>query len=92
MKYIKVISLNDPKTILTFFIELDDNFMETRKIELADGNLIGFAGIDVEFHGTVLAKEPLLTIPEINALSNRQAHEIDKEEFENLWEKVIAFI
>ncbi|MEO7045304.1 MAG: hypothetical protein ABI091_08320 [Ferruginibacter sp.] len=89
MKYIKTTSSNNLEIFLEFFLEVDEKYLEKRKIELADGNLLGFAGGDIEFNGTTLAKEPLLTLVEINALPNIKAQEIDKEEFEDLWNRVM---
>lgn len=93
MKYIKVTSTNNPATLLEFFIEVDEKFLEKRKIELSNENLLGFAGNDIEFHGTTLAKEPLISLSEINQLPNLEVHWISKNEFEDLWKRVmdIAF-
>jgi len=92
MKYIKITSSNDLDIVIVFFVEVNENYIETRKIELSDGNLLGFAGKDIEFHGTTLARGPLLSIQEINALAHRKAHEIEKKEFEDLWDRVMLFI
>lgn len=92
MKYIKITSSNDPKFNMIFYLELDNMNMERRKIEIANGKLLGFASNDIEFHGTVLAKEPLLTLSEINKMEKRNAHEIEKTEFEDWWGQVIVLL
>lgn len=56
---------------------------ETRKVELANGGLLGFASKDVEFHGTTLDPKPILEKHDFKET------QITKEEFEQIWDRAV---
>ncbi|MES2645498.1 MAG: hypothetical protein V4717_01385 [Bacteroidota bacterium] len=87
MDYIKTVSKHDKNLIM--YMEVDENFIELKKIELVENDLLGYASQDVEFNGTSLASTPLLSISEINAIENISAVKISREEFYSLWDRVI---
>jgi hypothetical protein len=78
MKYIQIKTEN-----LEFYIEIDDQRIEVRKVELADGGLLGFASKDTQFHGTTLDSKPILEKHDFKEI------QITKEEFEQIWDQVI---
>jgi len=87
MHYLKVKTLGD-KTVLDFYFELHDDYMEQRKIEIANGTILGFACKEFSFRGTHLAKTPLLSMEELVKLSDTEVSIIDRETFESLWNEV----
>jgi hypothetical protein len=88
MRYVKIVTISD-FTELKFYIELSDDNMENRKIELANGGILGFANIEISFHGTASADTPLLKDQEINSDTDSEVYDISKEEFELIWAKVV---
>ncbi len=78
MKYIQIKTES-----LEFYIEINDQRIEIRKVELANGGLLGFAGKDSQFHGTTLDSKPILENHEFREI------EIFKEDFEVIWDKAL---
>ena len=68
------------------YSELDDQRWECRKVEqFADGRS-QFASADAHTGDTRLGEAPVPTGPEINAQEEFTYHEIDRGEFEALWQ------
>lgn len=78
MKYIQIKTEN-----LEFYIEIDDQRIEVRKVELANEGLLGFASKDIQFHGTTLDPKPILEKHDFKET------QISKEEFEQIWDRAI---
>ena len=90
MKYIKVIDKSEAEVECIFYIELDFDMYEIRKVELYNTALLGFASSDISFNGTELSKTQLIAESEINKISGMAAFEIQKADFEEIWEKAVS--
>lgn len=89
MQYIKVIwKHNFEDEPIEIYSELDDERMETRKIELYRNGSIGFADISKSVNNTHLSKLPLPTLHEISQDIQFSPQEIAKNLFEKLWEDI----
>jgi hypothetical protein len=88
MRYVKIINISNCLE-LNFYIELSNDNMESRKVELANGGILGFANTEISFHGTTLADTALLMDQEINSDPDTEIYDISKEEFELIWAQVV---
>lgn len=91
MEYI-LLHIRSETTELDFYIEVDDAYMEIRKIELADGGILGFANSEISCRGTVLAATPLLPVEELALAPNVDVKIIDKQVFDAMWSQVVEVI
>ena len=66
--------------------ELDESRMELRKLEYFKTGNVGIASRKKSSHGTILAKEPVPHLNEINQDRQFQGTEISKTDFESQWE------
>ena len=70
---------------VAFYCEMEDDRMEVRKVELfADGSF-GYANEKRSSGKTTLGALPMLTVAELTASPNCEAHEITRDEFEEIW-------
>jgi hypothetical protein len=67
------------------YSELDEERMESRKIEIFLDGRWGYAGEDEEVGGTGLGKVATPPLDEINRDPQFEAVEITSDEFERLW-------
>lgn len=88
--YIKVEWIHEfPDEPVIIYSELDDYNNEIRKIEVYKDGKYGYANNVTEFGGTMLSKEPLPTIEEIDSDKQFRSKEITKNEFEDIWCKIV---
>ena len=66
--------------------ELDESRMELRKLEYFKTGNVGIASRKKSSHGTMLGKEPVPNLNEINQDRQFQGTEISKADFESQWE------
>ncbi len=78
MKYLQIKTEN-----LEFYIEINNQRIEIRKVELANGGLLGFASKQTQFNGTTLDIKPILE------KHNFKEIQITKEEFEQIWDRAM---
>lgn len=71
----------------TFYVEIDDDRFETRKVEIYDDGSFGMAGNDFAFGGTELGDQETPLIEEINGDTEFSASIITPGEFEAVWAK-----
>lgn len=70
---------------VAFYCEMEDDRVEVRKVELfADGSF-GYANEKRSSGKTTLGALPMLTVAELAASPNCEAHEITRDEFEEIW-------
>ena len=88
MKYIcvkwKHSNLDDP---ILLYSEIDEQRMETRKIEIFADDSQGYASIVESIGTTRLGELPVPELIEISGDPQFEPAEIAKEEFERLWER-----
>jgi hypothetical protein len=86
MIYLKVHWSHDSeKQPVAFYCEMERDRMEIRKVELfADGSF-GYANEKRSSGNTTLDALPMPTIAELSASPNHEAHEITREEFDEIW-------
>lgn len=90
MAYIKVYWKHTfPDEPILMFSELDEKRNEIRKVEVYRHNLIGCAWGDISRNGTFLSKYEIPEINVINEDAQFEGIEIEREEFEEVWEKAI---
>jgi hypothetical protein len=88
MKYIKVYwhhSFIDEPTVL--YSEIDQNRSERRKVYLYRNGRSGYASSTEATNSVFLSSEPLPLLSEIAADPQFDPHEIEKQEFENIWSR-----
>lgn len=74
---------------IMLYSELDSDNNEIRKIEIYKDGRYGYADEVSEFGGAMLSEEPLPTIEEIASDKQFKPEVITKNEFEELWCKII---
>jgi len=86
MIYLKVHWSHDSENQpVAFYCEMEDDRMETRKVELfADGSL-GYANETRTTGKTVLSALPMPATADLAATPNCEAAEITRDEFEDVW-------
>ncbi len=89
MRYIKVIwnhHLTDEPVLL--YSELDATRCETRKVEEFRGGEVGYAHATASVGSTRLGVEPVPSLEEISLQAEFVPFEIDRDEFEAVWQRV----
>lgn len=90
MEYIKVHWEHNLKSEPTdLFSEIDETRMEVRKIELYRNGSIGMASSEFEIGSTHLGEVPIPSIEEIALDPQFIPFQINKEEFEAVWNESI---
>lgn len=89
MRYL-VISTTKDQSVFNVFLELDNNNMEQRKIEIINKEILGFACKEFSYRRTFLADTSLLSNEELLNEVNAKLFEIDQEGFEAYWNQVIT--
>lgn len=90
MKYIKVKWMhNFLEEPIYIYSEFDDNYCETRKIEIYANGTFGYANKEVAFNGSILSEKRIPTIDEIAKDSQFVPKKIKKEEFESMYKKIV---
>jgi hypothetical protein len=88
MKYIKVKWIHDlADEPIWLYCELDNGFMEIRKVEIFSDGTAGFASSTERFGTTRLSLEPLPTLDEIASDAQFDPAETSVKEFEDIWSK-----
>jgi uncharacterized protein DUF6881 len=88
MKYIRVYwKHSEQSDLILLFSELDDDFWETRKVEVYSDGHCGFADHSGSSGDTELGLEPLPPFDEINSDPQFQLVEISRAEFEEVWSR-----
>ncbi|MDB4743556.1 hypothetical protein OAF98_03640 [Planctomicrobium sp.] len=86
MNYLKCIWIHDSEDDpILLYSELDDNRMETRKIEIFRNGSNGMADANHSTNGTQLGIEPLPTIEVIESDPQFEPTDIPQQEFESVW-------
>lgn len=90
MKYIKTKwNHNHKNEPITLFSEISDTSWETRKVDVYRDGVLQYADKTSNTGDTRLSIEPYPTVGEINKNQEFSAIEINKEEFEEIWNKAI---
>lgn len=90
MTYIKVCwkhNFSDEPILL--FSELDDNRNEIRKVEIYRDGLMGCAWGNISRNKTILSECELPELSVINEDTQFEGIEIEREEFEKIWENAV---
>lgn len=88
MEYIKVLWVhNHVDEPLWIYCELDENRMETRKVEVFADGTTGSADKVKEYGGSQLGYEPVPSLEEIAQDPQFIPSLIDANEFEEIWRK-----
>jgi len=92
MRYLRVRWLQDsPEYPVLLYSEVDDDGWEIRKVdEYADGHR-DLAGEGIETGQSGLGEAPTPSIDEINSDPEFRAVEIDRDEFEGVWQAAKAW-
>jgi hypothetical protein len=77
---------SDPGYPTTLYSEIDESRWERRKIDIYPDGRWGYADAREKVGETGLGEAPTPTLEELNANSEFEATEIQKSEFEKLWD------
>lgn len=92
MQYIKIIwSHNVPEDPILYYLEIDDEREEVRKIEIFSDGSASYASLETEVGTEILRVEKVPSIKDLNNRPDFRAFSIDPSEFEQLWAKVTRF-
>lgn len=90
MTYIKVFwkhTYDDEPVLL--YSELDENRDEIRKVEIYRDGMMGYACEDISINGSFLSECEIPELIVINEDTQFEGIEIQKDEFEMIWEKAV---
>lgn len=91
MTYIKVVWIHDfQDEPILLYSELDSKRNEIRKVEVYRNDKFGYACENKSVNGTFLSKTEIPLLEDINADTQFDAFEIDKDYFETIWNKAVC--
>ena len=91
MKYIKIEWIhNVADEPVLLYSELDENNFEIRKVEIYSSGKRGYASKDKSVEGTELGLEKLPGFEEIKSDPQFKLTEVDKSDFESIWDEVVS--